>query len=68
MHMGTHLYNVCICLYVYVGINGYMQILFMYMCVGRSVISDSESRSKILFSHSASLVPSTDKVYHCTGW
>lgn len=41
MHMGTHLYNVCICLYVYVGINGYMQILFMYMCVGRSVISDS---------------------------
>ena len=41
MHMGIHLYNVCICLYAYVGINGYMQILFMYMCVGRSVISDS---------------------------
>ena len=39
---GIHLYNVCICLYVYVGVNGYMQMLFMYISVGRSVISDSQ--------------------------
>lgn len=41
MHMDIHLYIVCISLYVYVGINGYMQMLFMYISVGRSVISDS---------------------------
>ena len=41
MHMGIHLYILYICLYVYVGINGYTQMLFMYISVGRLVIPDS---------------------------